>query len=164
MTHGLVEGNLRERSAIDIAEKIFAILEMLRPVGGARSEPGKIVERLVVRLKLKVALVARIDDLPFCFWRLATIGHGQIPASGVPRPTHALVCHGVTDGSQALRRQRCSPLGSSPRVGKVAVAAGCRRKATRLVRRLSGVDRITVGRNLTATGAKDLNGAFLRGG
>src|ERR1700694_127466 len=61
--HGLVEGNLRERASVDIAEKILSVLEMCGAICGTWCKPCVVVERLMVGLEVGALALVRIDDL-----------------------------------------------------------------------------------------------------
>jgi hypothetical protein len=64
---------LRQRPRVDIANEVFSVLKMFGTVGGARREACVIVERLVMRLEVEAALVARIDDLALFPRRLPAV-------------------------------------------------------------------------------------------
>src|SRR5437667_4935000 len=58
----LVERNLRQCPGVDVAQEIFAILEMRGAIGRARRKASVVIERLVMRLEVGTAFTACVDD------------------------------------------------------------------------------------------------------
>jgi hypothetical protein len=73
-SHRLVEDDLRQYSSVDVGKEFFAVLEMSGAIGGARRKSLEIVERLMVRLEIRGAVLARVDDLAPFVRRLAAVG------------------------------------------------------------------------------------------
>src|SRR6266540_5401102 len=109
-------------------------------VGRTRREACEIIEWLRVWHEIRGAFRACIDDLSLCLRRLAAVGNRQVPAAGVPGPSHTLGRERVAYGLAGLRWQRKSPRVGPFRIGQVRRAAGRGRNAAWLVRRLRGVD------------------------
>src|SRR3954447_9640963 len=162
MTDRLVEGYRRQGAAVDVAQEILAVLQMLGAVRRARREACVIVERLVVRREIGGAVGAGVDDFALFLGRATAIGEPLVPAAGIPGPADALRRQGVADRRRMLRRQRRVPGLVAGGVGEIGIAARRRRHPARLIGRLRRVDRVAVGRDLAADAAAvDIDGAVL---
>jgi len=64
---------------------------MLGAVGGAGRKPRKIVEGLMVRLEIRAAVLARVDDAALFFRRTAAVRQRLVPAAGILGPTDVLL-------------------------------------------------------------------------
>jgi hypothetical protein len=155
---GLVEHDRGQRAGGDVAQQVVAVLQVLGAVLRARRVARVVVERLVVRLEVRAALVARVDHAPLRAGRLAPIGERRVPSARVPGPGHALGAQRVADRALRLRRHRQAEAGRALRVGAVERAAVGGRYAARLVGRLRRVDRQAVGGHLPAAAAHHLHG------
>src|SRR2546423_15077525 len=105
----LVERHLRQCPALDGAEKVLAVLEMRRAIRRTGRKACVEIERMMVRLKVRAALLAIVDNLALFFRRAAPVGKGSVPTSRGPRPAHALGRQRVADRLEVLRRNRLAP-------------------------------------------------------
>ena len=81
----LVEGDLGERSGVDIIQEVAAVLQMLGAVGGARREARIVIERLVVWLEIGAPVLTRVDDPAFFVRRASSVSsYGKSSVSGWP--------------------------------------------------------------------------------
>src|SRR5438552_5454669 len=93
----LVEGDLGERSGVDIIQEVAAVLQMLGAVGGARREARIVIERLVVWLEIGAPVLTRVDDPAFFVRRASSVCDREAPAASVPGPTHTPFGQSISD-------------------------------------------------------------------
>src|SRR5438132_241155 len=101
-----VEHDMRQGAGIDVAQKVLAILEMLGAILGARREAREIIERLMVRLEIRAAVAARIDDAALLLVRPAAVLQRQVPTARIPSPADVLRRQRIADRLRGLRRER----------------------------------------------------------
>src|SRR5436305_509655 len=121
-TRRFVERDLRQRSAVDRAQEVLTVLEMSRAVRRAGRKAGIEIERMMMRLKIRAAFVAIVDDLALLLGRAAPVRKRRVPASRVPGPGDVPGRERVADRLQGLRRHRLAPELSALRIGEVRIA------------------------------------------
>src|SRR3954462_12246728 len=89
--NGLVKRDCGQAAAIDIAQKLLAILQMFRAILRAWSEARVIIERLVMRLEIDRAIFARVDHTALLGRRAPAVRNSGVPPATVPGPGHALI-------------------------------------------------------------------------
>src|SRR5262245_28607689 len=86
----LVEHNGGEPSRIDVAQQILTVPQMLVAVRGARGEPGKVVEGLMVRLEIDRVVFTRVNHASFVARRASAVDQSCVPTARIPGPSNPL--------------------------------------------------------------------------
>src|ERR1041385_8692115 len=97
------------------------------------------IEWVMVRLKVRAALLAVIDDLSLFVGWPAPVGQRCIPASRIPDPGDVLGRERIADRLHCLRRNRLSPKFGPLGIAQIRLAIRRGRDAARLIERLRGI-------------------------
>src|SRR5260370_19685527 len=89
-SNGFVKGDIGQRTGGDLAQEILVIFEMLGAIASSGCKPRIIVEWVVGRLEVGGAIFPVVYDLAFLAGVAPPVCHREVPAAGVPHPTHVV--------------------------------------------------------------------------
>src|SRR3989442_5803379 len=136
---GLVEAHAGKGARVDAREELLGVLQMTFAIRGARGEPRKVVERMVMRLEVDRSFAVRIDDVSSHRGGLHAVRQRTVRGARVPGPRDALRGKRVADGPHRLWWERMFG-----QVGEARIAASSWCVPRRLIWRLRRVDDIAV--------------------